>query len=221
MTTPGFQGITAATDLIDILDTVEVPIVVAQGDCTIVCFNKAAADMLGLSAADVGRTCRDILVLAGLPRLEQQCRQVIADGLERRADFRDRDKWFVVRISPYTNGDRQVIGTVLTFTNVTAFRASIDRAIYEREFTKAILNTVADPLVVLSADQRIQSGIAPSTRRSVSLPLRRKGSHSPSSGTAPLNSPRWGRSSKRCSPALARFKQLRWFTSFRDRGNGR
>ena len=49
-------------------------------------------------------------------------------------------------------------GTVLTFTNVTAFRASIDQAIYERECTKAILNTVADPLVVLSADQRIQSG---------------------------------------------------------------
>ena len=47
---------------------------------------------------------------------------------------------------------------MLTFTNVTAFRASIDQAIYERECTKAILNTVADPLVVLSADQRIQSG---------------------------------------------------------------
>jgi PAS domain S-box-containing protein len=47
---------------------------------------------------------------------------------------------------------------VLTFTNVTAFRASVDQAIYERECTKAILNTVADPLVVLSSDQRIQSG---------------------------------------------------------------
>jgi PAS domain S-box-containing protein len=51
-----------------------------------------------------------------------------------------------------------VAGTVLTFTNVTAFRASMDQAIYERECTKAILNTVTDPLVVLSAEQRIQSG---------------------------------------------------------------
>ena len=59
---------------------------------------------------------------------------------------------------PTPRGDRQVTGTVLTFTNVTAFRASIDQVIYERECTKAILNTVADPLVVLSADQRIQSG---------------------------------------------------------------
>jgi C4-dicarboxylate-specific signal transduction histidine kinase len=49
-------------------------------------------------------------------------------------------------------------GTVLTFTDLTAFRAAIDQAIYERECTTAILNTVADPLVVVGADQRVQSG---------------------------------------------------------------
>src|SRR4029079_13961316 len=53
---------------------------------------------------------------------------------------------------------RQVTAAVLTFTNVTAFGATIDQLIYERECTKAILNAVADPLVVLSADDRIQSG---------------------------------------------------------------
>jgi signal transduction histidine kinase len=162
----GFQGVNgddaaanaATTDLVNILDTVDVPVVVVRRDFVIAFFNKAAADVLGLSPSDIGRASRDISVLAGFPRLEEQCRQVIAGGVESRADFRDGDKSFVVRISPYTKGDRQVTGTVLTFTNVTAFRASIDQAIYERECTKAILNTVADPLVVLSADQRIQSG---------------------------------------------------------------
>jgi signal transduction histidine kinase len=162
----GFRGVngddaaanTAATNLINILDTVDVPIVVLRGDFMLVCFNKAAADVLRLSPSDIGRASRDISVLAGLPRLEEQCSQVIASGVESRVDFRDGDKWFVVRISPYTRGDYQVTGTVLTFTNVTAFRASIDQVIYERECTKAILNTVADPLVVLSADQRILSG---------------------------------------------------------------
>jgi FixJ family two-component response regulator/signal transduction histidine kinase len=93
-----------------------------------------------------------------LPQLEEQCGEVIASGVETRADFRDGDKWFVVRIAPYTRGDHQVVGTVLTFANVTAFRASMDQAMYERECGKAILNAVADPLVVLSADQRIQWG---------------------------------------------------------------
>src|SRR5262249_3437468 len=125
---------------------------------TIAAFNRAAVGALGLSLSDIGRTARDRSVLAGLPRLEQYCSQVISSGVESRIDFRDEDAWFAVRISPYMRGDDQVAGTVLTFTNVTAFRASSDQAIYERECTKAILNTVADPLVVLGADQRVQSG---------------------------------------------------------------
>jgi signal transduction histidine kinase len=148
----------AATDLTNILDTVEVPIVVLRRDFTIAGFNKATADEFRLSPSDVGRASRDISRLAGLPSLEEQCSEVMASGAEARTDFRDGDRWFVVRISPYANGERQVNGTVLTFTNVTAFRASVDQVIYERECSKAILNAVPDPLVVLSADQRIQSG---------------------------------------------------------------
>jgi PAS domain S-box-containing protein len=147
-----------ATDLINILDTVEVPIVVLRRDGRIACFNKAAADVLGLSPGDIGRASRDVPAFVGFPGLEELSTQVMASRLESRANFRDGYSWFVVRLSPYTRADRQVIGTVLTFTNVTAFRASVDQAIYERESTKAILNTVTNPLVVLSADQRIQAG---------------------------------------------------------------
>jgi PAS domain S-box-containing protein len=148
----------AAVALINILDTVAVPIVVVQSDFTISSFNRAATDVLGLSRLDIGRAPSDISVPTGLARLEQQLKQVVTGGAESRADFRIGDKWFVVRISPYTKGDRQVTGTVLTFTDVTAFRSTINQAIYERECIKAIVNTVEEPLVVLGADQRILSG---------------------------------------------------------------
>ena len=71
----------------------------------------------------------------------------MADELPSRHELRNGDRWFLVRISPYAGADRQVSGAVLAFTNVTAFRASLDQAIYEREFTKTILNVI-DPLVV-------------------------------------------------------------------------
>ena len=148
---------TGNTELKHILDTIEVPIVVVRRDSTIGCFNKAAAYVFDLSTADIGRLCRDTPVFAGLRHLEQQCSEALESGTESRVDFRDGDRWFVVRVSPL-QGDHAVTGSVLTFTNVTAFRASLDHAIYERECTKAILNTVAEPLVVLSTDQRIQSG---------------------------------------------------------------
>jgi len=154
----GAAANTAATDLVNILDTIEVPIVVLRRDLLIAGFNEAAADVLRLSLSGIGRAFRDISVLGGLPGLEQQCSRVIASGVESRADFRDGDKWFVMRISRYPHGERQVTGAVLTFANVTAFHECIDQVIYERECAKAILNTVADPIAVFSADQRIHSG---------------------------------------------------------------
>jgi len=162
----GFQGVNggdaaanaATTDLSNILDAVDVPIAVLRRDFVLLCFNKAAADVLRFSPSDIGRASRDVPLLAGLPRLEEQCSQVIASGAESRADFRDGDRWFVVRISPFTEGDHHETHAVLAFNNVTAVRASLDQAIYERECTKAILNTVVDPRVVLSADHRIVSG---------------------------------------------------------------
>jgi signal transduction histidine kinase len=154
----GAAANTAATDLINILDTIRVPIVVLRRDLVVAGFNKAAADVLRLSPSDIGRASCDISVLASLPGLEEQCGRVIASGVESRTDFRDGDKWFVMRISRYPQGERQVTGAVLTFTNVTAFRECIDQVIYERECAKAILNTVADPIAVFDADQRIHSG---------------------------------------------------------------
>ncbi len=66
-------------------------------------------------------------------------------------------RYFLLRIAPYTGTNGLILGAVLTFTNVTAFRASIEQAIFEREYTKAILNTVVDPVVVLDAKLQVQT----------------------------------------------------------------
>jgi PAS domain S-box-containing protein len=95
--------------------------------------------------------------LANVPAIEQLCVQVLADEVPSRYDLRDGDRWFLVRISPYAGTDRRVGGAVLAFTNVTAFRASLGQAIYEREYTKTILNTMIDPLVVLDDGLRVQT----------------------------------------------------------------
>jgi len=81
----------------------------------------------------------------------------MADGAPHRIETRHSDKSFLLRIAPHSGKDRRVLGAVLAFTNVTAFRASIDQAIYEREYTKAILNAVVDPLVVLDDKLQVQT----------------------------------------------------------------
>jgi PAS domain S-box-containing protein len=146
-----------SASLIDILDTIDAPILVVDRNAAMICFNRAAAEVFGLAGSDIGHSPDNTVALQGAPQLKDWCVQVVATGAARRYDFRHADKSFVVRIAPYAHSHRE-IGAVLTFTNVTAFRASIDQAVYEREYTKGILNTVAEPLAVLSADMGVQTG---------------------------------------------------------------
>jgi PAS domain S-box-containing protein len=140
----------------EILDAIDVSIVVLDRTLRIVRFNRSAAEALNLANEHIGRPAREISGLADLRNLERWCAHVISSETTSRHDFRNNDQTFVLRIAPYSK-DNRVSGTVLTFTNVTAFRASIDQAIYEREYTKAILNAGADPLVVLSQDLCLQT----------------------------------------------------------------
>jgi PAS domain S-box-containing protein len=138
-----------------VLDAVDVPIIVISRERTFARINRAAMNVFGLKVSDLG--CPLGNTLAGVEDLNRICTRVIADGAPHRIESRDGDRRFLLRIAPYTGSDRQILGAVLTFTNVTAFRASIEQAIYEREYTKGILNTVVDPVVVLDAKLEVQT----------------------------------------------------------------
>jgi len=145
-------------DLAGILDTLDLPIIIVGLDCKVVRFNEAARDALGFRPSDIGRLPFSVGLLSELKDLQQLSQEVIAHGTPCQREVRSGDRWFQLRIAPYGRNGRQVEGAVLTFTNVTAFRASVAQAIYEREYTKTILNTVAQPLVVVDRALRVQTG---------------------------------------------------------------
>jgi nitrogen-specific signal transduction histidine kinase len=141
----------------DVIDCIELPILVVNRECILVSFNSAAAKLLALAPSDVGRTLRGIPILANMKDLQEVCEHVIAGGASSQWNVRDdAGSWFSLRIGPCHASHQHISGAVLTLTNVTALRASLEQAIDEREYTKAIINTVIDPLVVLDADLRIQ-----------------------------------------------------------------
>src|ERR1700722_9748986 len=139
----------------DVLDAIDLPIIIVSRDCLATRVNRAAITVLDLAISAIG--CTPGSILTGVENLDTLCAQVIADEVPCRLDMRQGDRHFLLRISPCTGSDHQIVGAALTITNVTAFRASIDQAIYEREYTKAILNTVIDPLVVLDINLCVQT----------------------------------------------------------------
>src|SRR5271170_322133 len=143
----------------DIVDSIDVPTIVIAADGAVVRFNPAVATLLSLTAANLGRPSREIPLLKGVTRFEELCQEAIGSGISSHCEVRDatNGSWLILRIPPYMESERRINSAVLTFQNVTAFRASLEQAVYEREYTKAILNTVIDSLVVLDDDCRVQA----------------------------------------------------------------
>ena len=141
----------------ELIDCIELPVLVVDRDLTLVSFNPAAAKLLALTASDRGRQLRSIQMLAGVKNLPDLCEHVIASGSSHRVEIGDgAGSWFSLSIGCH-KANQNINGAVLTLTNVTAFRESLERAIEEREYTKAVINTIADALVIVDADLRIQA----------------------------------------------------------------
>lgn len=146
-----------SSEMIGIIDSLDTPVVVIRRDFTVASFNRAAAEVLDFTTADIGRQPHDTQALVHVYGIEALCAQVIADSATCRREFRIGQRSFILTVAPFLTTQGEIQGAVLTFTNVTAFRASIDQAIYEREYTKRVLNTVFVPLVVLDYLLRVQT----------------------------------------------------------------
>jgi PAS domain S-box-containing protein len=141
----------------ELIDCVELPVLVVDRDLTLVSFNPAAAGLLSLTPSDHGKQFHSIEMFAGARDLEELCGHVIASGTSRRVEIRDgAGSWYSLSIGCHKT-NLNIHGAVLTLTNVTAFRESLNRAVEEREYTKAVINTIADALVIVDADLRVQA----------------------------------------------------------------
>jgi PAS domain S-box-containing protein len=141
----------------ELIDCIELPVLVVDRDLTLVNFNPAAAKLLSLAGSDRGTQLRSVPMLRGVKNLEDLCEHVIANGSSHRVEIGDgAGSWFSLNIGCHKT-NQNINGAVLALTNVTAFRESLERAIEEREYTKAVINTIADALVIVDADLRIQA----------------------------------------------------------------
>jgi PAS domain S-box-containing protein len=141
----------------ELIDCIELPVLVVGRDLTLVSFNPAAAKLLSLTGSDHGRQLQSIQMLTRVKNLEDLCEHVIASGSSHRMQVADgAGSWFSLDIGCH-KANENIYGAVLTLTNVTAFRESLERAIEEREYTKTVINTIPDALVIVDADLGIQA----------------------------------------------------------------
>jgi signal transduction histidine kinase len=149
------------SDLTNFQTSTNLVIVLLGRDLTIHRFSAQAEKHFNLQASDVGRPFGRVRHTLDLPDLDALIFEVIASGRECEREVLARDgRWYSLRVRPYLTVDNKVDGAVLVLVDIDDLKRT-ERLISEGQaHAEAIIRTVPNPLVILSAGLRIQSANA-------------------------------------------------------------
>ena len=151
----------AGDDLRNLLTGSEIATIFLDVRMRIKWFTPAVKSLFDLIDKDVGRPIGNFTqkftngglvekAQAAIDRLETSEEDILADTGQR----------YLLRVLPYRTGDNRIAGAVATFIDITDLKATQAQIADARDYAEAIVETIRDPLVVLTADLRVQSANA-------------------------------------------------------------
>ncbi|MCE9612026.1 MAG: PAS domain-containing protein [Chthoniobacter sp.] len=136
-------------DLVNLLNSVQVPIVILGGDLRIRRFTPLAERVLNLIPGDVGRPLSDLRPSLRGPDLEKLIVGVMDSLVPQEVEVQDRaGRAQLLRIRPYQTLENKIDGVILTLVDI--------RGTVAQELASAIVDTVRQPLLVLDGELRVQ-----------------------------------------------------------------
>ncbi len=144
-------------DLLNLLGSMNMPIVMTSSDLRIRRFTPSAEKVLRLIPADVGRPIADLKPRINVPNLEEILQQVLETLQPYEQEVRDQeDRRYLLRVRPYRTADNRIDGAVLQMLDVSELHRSLQEVKQARDYAEAIVNTVRQPLAVLDDTLAVQ-----------------------------------------------------------------
>jgi two-component system CheB/CheR fusion protein len=138
------------SDLINILGSVEVPIVIVDKRRRIRRFTPKARPILNLIPADVGRPIDDIKPTVAIANLDHKIANVIDTVMPHEEEVRGRNgEWYRLQIRPYATADRKIDGAVLSVIDIDVLKRALGAAEWARDYATATVEAVRTPLLLL------------------------------------------------------------------------
>jgi two-component system CheB/CheR fusion protein len=152
-------------DIKNLFDNVSVGTLLLDHHMCIKRFTRELLKLFPLVASDLGRPLRDIKCnLDGadlLPDLHAVLDTLIPSEREVKSSA---GAWYLARMQPYRTLDNIIEGVVLTFTDISASHEAAEirlaAARVARDLAEGIVDTVAEPLLVLDGDLQVVSASA-------------------------------------------------------------
>jgi two-component system, chemotaxis family, CheB/CheR fusion protein len=143
--------IEANNDLSNVLTNIRVPLVMVGRDLRIRRFTPSMGPMLNLIDSDIGRLISDLKPNIAVPDLPELLREVVNGRNPAPREIQAPDgRWYYLQALPYRVPNDKMDGALLVLLD-------IDEIKHSRDYAEAIVETVRQPLVVLTEGFTVQS----------------------------------------------------------------
>ncbi|MGB3311805.1 MAG: CheR family methyltransferase [Nodosilinea sp.] len=145
-----------SNDFQNLLGSINIPILMLEGDLRIRRFTPTAAALFNLIPTDIGRPLSDINHRLMISDLESQIVAVISTLNQHSQELQAQDgHWYDLRIRPYRTIDDRIDGAVLVLVDIDVLKRSTEQLRQARDYAEAIVEMVSDALLLLDADLRV------------------------------------------------------------------
>lgn len=143
-------------DLQNLLSSINIPILMLDGELRIRRFTSLAQKLFNLIPTDLGRPFSDIQPNILIPHLDASILNVIETLTTSEAQIQDRTGyWYSLRIRPYRTSDNRIDGVTIGLIDIDNLKRSGALVEAARDYANAIVETVRQPLLVLDRELRI------------------------------------------------------------------
>ena len=144
------QLITLNDDLLNLLSSINTPIVMVSNELCIRRFTPAAEKLLHLITSDVGRPVSDIRPGINVPNMAGIFKDVLDNLKVQEQEVQGVDgRDYLMRIRPYRTATNRIDGAVLVLIDITDLKRGIEETRRARDYAAAIVDTMREPLLVL------------------------------------------------------------------------
>jgi two-component system CheB/CheR fusion protein len=142
-------------DLKNLLESTVIPIVMVDGGLRIRRMTPTAEAVFKVLPSDIGRSIIDIRPDLNVD-LKPLLTTVLRDVVDLEQEVQDQQgHWYRLQIRAYKTLDNRIDGAVLVLMDIDVIKKRNQELVLAAEFTKSIIDTMPEPVLVLSADLRI------------------------------------------------------------------
>jgi two-component system, chemotaxis family, CheB/CheR fusion protein len=142
-------------DLKNLLESTVIPIVMVDSGLCIRRLTPTAGTVFKVLPSDIGRPITDIRPDLNID-LKPLLTTVLRDAVNLEREVQDQQgHWYRLQVRPYKTLDNRIDGAVLVLMDIDVIKKRNQELVLAGEFTKSIIETMPEPVLVLNADLHI------------------------------------------------------------------